>query len=62
MYIIDPGQPGTAVTNAGYTQIAGIVTNSGIEGNYTLANRYFHPNWSNPGWLEYAKGSLAGRD
>jgi L-alanine-DL-glutamate epimerase-like enolase superfamily enzyme len=61
VYTVDPGQPGTAVTNAGYTQIAGIVTNDGIEGNYTLANRYFHPNWSNLGWLEYAKGSLVGK-
>jgi len=33
----------------GYTQIASIVTNSGLEGNYTLASRYWHPNWSNQG-------------
>src|SRR3954451_987605 len=37
------------------TPIAAIVTASGIEGNYTLANRYWHPNWSNQGWLEAAK-------
>src|SRR5579885_1626216 len=61
VYVGDPGQPGTAVTNAGYAQIAGVVTNSGIEGNYTLANHYFHPNWSNLGWLEYAKGVLTGK-
>src|ERR1017187_6920039 len=42
-------------------QIASIVTSSGIEGNYTLATRYFHPNWSNLGWLEYAKGVLPGK-
>ena len=42
-------------------QLASIVTNSGIEGNYTLANRYFHPNWSNLGWLDYAKRLLAGK-
>src|SRR5579883_459162 len=38
-------------------RIASIVTNSGIEGNYTLENRYFHPNWSNLGWLDYAKAA-----
>lgn len=43
------------------TQIAAIVTNSGIEGNYTLARRYWHPNWSNLGWLEYAKRLLPGK-
>jgi len=42
-------------------RIASIVTNSGIEGNYTLALRYPHPNWSNLGWLEYAKSVLPGR-
>jgi L-alanine-DL-glutamate epimerase-like enolase superfamily enzyme len=42
-------------------QVAGVVTNSGIEGNYTLANRYWHPNWSNLGWHAYAKRLLTGR-
>ncbi len=42
-------------------QIASVVTNSGVEGNYTLATRYPHPNWSNLGWLEYAKTLLPGR-
>jgi L-alanine-DL-glutamate epimerase-like enolase superfamily enzyme len=37
------------------------VTKGGIEGNYTLPERYWHPNWSNLGWLEYAKGVLPGR-
>ena len=41
--------------------LAGIVTNSGIEGNYTLANRYWHPNWNNEGWLAFAKGALKGK-
>ncbi|MCC6397226.1 MAG: mandelate racemase/muconate lactonizing enzyme family protein [Bacteroidetes bacterium] len=50
-----------SVTNRGYTQIASVVTNSGIEGNYTLAGRYFHPNWSNLGWLPYAKSVLMGK-
>jgi len=42
-------------------QLASVVTASGIEGNYTLANRYFHPNWSNLGWLDYAKSVLPGK-
>jgi L-alanine-DL-glutamate epimerase-like enolase superfamily enzyme len=42
-------------------QIASVVTKSGVEGNYTLAPRYFHPNWSNLGWLDYAKGLLPGK-
>ena len=43
------------------TRIAAIVTKGGIEGNYTLAERYWHPNWSNLGWLEYAKRVLPGK-
>ena len=43
VYVLDRGQ------------IASIVTRSGIEGNYTLGSRYWHPNWSNLGWLDYAK-------
>lgn len=42
-------------------RIASVVTNNGIEGNYTLAPRYFHPNWSNLGWLEYARNLLPGK-
>src|SRR5271157_3535957 len=42
-------------------KLAAIVTNSGIEGNYTLDDRYFHPNWSNLGWLEYAKNAWTGK-
>ena len=50
-----------AAVGGGTQQLASIVTNSGIEGNYTLATRYFHPNWSNLGWLEYAKRLLPGK-
>jgi L-alanine-DL-glutamate epimerase-like enolase superfamily enzyme len=42
-------------------KFAAIVTNSGIEGNYALDDRYFHPNWSNLGWIDYAKGALPGK-
>lgn len=61
VYVVDPGRPGTAVTNAGYARIAAVVTHGGIEGNYTLARRYWHPNWSNEGWLEFAKRALTGK-
>ncbi len=47
------------VTDSG--RIAALVTRSGIEGNYSLAPRYWHPNWSNLGWLEYAKATLPGK-
>jgi L-alanine-DL-glutamate epimerase-like enolase superfamily enzyme len=47
--------------NRGQEKLAGIVTKSGIEGNYTLGERYWHPNWSNLGWLEYAKPALTGK-
>jgi len=55
VYIVDPAKAG------GGEHIAGIVTRSGIEGNYTLAERYWHPDWTNLGWLEYAKGLLPGK-
>jgi L-alanine-DL-glutamate epimerase-like enolase superfamily enzyme len=56
------GAPPPGASPRSYTeQIASIVTTSGIEGNYTLENRYFHPNWSNLGWLEYAKRTLPGK-
>lgn len=47
------------VTKVG--QLAGIVTASGIEGNYTLRRRYWHPDWSTEGWLEFAQGLLKGK-
>jgi L-alanine-DL-glutamate epimerase-like enolase superfamily enzyme len=59
VYVTKPGShspPG----NHGESQLAAIVTNNGIEGNYTLAKRYPHPNWSNLGWLDYAKSILPG--
>lgn len=60
VYVIGPGA-GTPPVNRSDSQVAAIVTNSGIEGNYTLAERYPHPNWSNLGWLEYAKATLPGK-
>ena len=57
VYVVVAGSGG----NQGESQIASVVTNSGIEGNYTLGNRYWHPNWSNLGWLEYSKRLLPGK-
>ena len=42
-------------------QLARVITESGIEGNYTLHPRYWHPNQSNAGWLEFAKRQLLGK-
>jgi hypothetical protein len=42
--------------------LACVVTQSGIEGNYTLRRRYWHPNWSNQGWVEFAKQVLIGKN
>ncbi len=43
-------------------QLASIVTNSGIEGNYTLGSRYWHPDWNNEGWVTYSKRLLTGKN
>jgi L-alanine-DL-glutamate epimerase-like enolase superfamily enzyme len=56
VYTMDRGRVGGGTYP--YTQIASVVTNGGIEGNYTLGNAYWHPNWTNLGWLEYAKRAL----
>jgi L-alanine-DL-glutamate epimerase-like enolase superfamily enzyme len=42
-------------------RLASVVTESGIEGNFTLGTRYWHPDWNNEGWLEYAKRLLVGK-
>jgi L-alanine-DL-glutamate epimerase-like enolase superfamily enzyme len=55
VYVPDPAKAG------GGEHIAAIVTRSGIEGNYTLAERYWHPDWTNLGWLEFAKALLPGK-
>ena len=58
VYVIKTGAPDISSLPS---RMAGIVTNSGIEGNYTLGYRYWHPNWSNLGWLDYAKRVLPGK-
>ncbi len=46
----------------GEGRLAGVVTAGGIEGNYTLGSRYWHPDWNNEGWLDYAKRLLVGKN
>jgi len=43
-------------------QLAGVLTAGGIEGNYTLGTRYWHPDWNNEGWQEFAKRLLVGKN
>ena len=50
------------VHSTAYGQLACVTTHSGIEGNYTLAERYWHPDWNNEGWLDYAKQALVGKN
>lgn len=60
VYVVDADRIGGA-KGSSVEQIASIVTAGGVEGNYTLATRYWHPNWSNLGWLDYAKPLLTGK-
>ncbi len=53
---------GQKVLNGETGRIASVVTNSGIEGNYTLLNSIFHTGWDMRGWLDYAKGYLPGKN
>jgi L-alanine-DL-glutamate epimerase-like enolase superfamily enzyme len=41
--------------------LASVVTESGIEGNWPLQSRIWHPNWDHRGWLEYARRLLPGK-
>src|SRR5947209_3648604 len=54
VYITDLGNYHSLNGECG--ELVAIVTNSGIEGNYTLGNR--NPT---PGWLEWAKSTLIGK-
>ncbi len=45
----------------GQGSLASVVTESGIEGNYVLQSRIWHPNWDHRGWLEYARRVLTGK-
>jgi L-alanine-DL-glutamate epimerase-like enolase superfamily enzyme len=62
VYVLGRGKTPSGAPRAGQSQLASVVTQSGIEGNYTLGTRYWHPNWSNLGWLDFAKGALVGKN
>jgi L-alanine-DL-glutamate epimerase-like enolase superfamily enzyme len=49
------------ITSESGNGLASVVTHSGIEGNYTLQTRYWHPNWNNQGWVQFAKRALVGK-
>ena len=55
VYVTDLG-PNYHSLNGERGELVGIVTESGIEGNYTLGNR--NPT---PGWLDWAKPTLVGK-
>jgi L-alanine-DL-glutamate epimerase-like enolase superfamily enzyme len=64
VYVLKPEETNTGQGGPNFRrseQFASVVTNSGIEGNYALTNRYSHSNWSNLGWLAYAKRALVGK-
>jgi L-alanine-DL-glutamate epimerase-like enolase superfamily enzyme len=42
--------------------LAGVVTAGGIEGNYTLGSRYWHPDWNNESWFAAARRLLVGKN
>lgn len=42
--------------------LASVVTEGGIEGNYTLGGRYWHPDWNNEGWVRFARRVLTGKN
>lgn len=52
---------GVMINVTEHGQLARIITASGIEGNYTLHQGYWHPNWTTAGWLQYAKRLLIGK-
>ena len=62
VYVLRSGQARGNNPEGGVQRFASVVTNAGIEGNYTLGSRYFHPNWSNLGWLDYAKRTIVGKN
>jgi L-alanine-DL-glutamate epimerase-like enolase superfamily enzyme len=58
IYVLDPGSwrnSGSGLSGGG--EIASIVTNSGIEGNFTLGNR-----GNPPGWVDFAKATCVGKN
>src|SRR5690242_7135286 len=64
VYVLKPTESNNGQGGANYLRtekIASVTTNSGIEGNYDIPDRFSHPNWTNLGWLAYAKRALVGK-
>jgi hypothetical protein len=58
IYVTDPsGWRNSGAGLSGGAEIASLVTNSGIEGNYTLGNR-----GNPPGWIDFAKANCVGKN
>ena len=58
IYVLDPASwrnDGAGLSGGG--EIASLVTNSGIEGNFTLGNR-----GNLPGWIDFAKANCVGKN
>ena len=65
VYVLKPAEANTGQGGANFRRsekIASVTTASGIEGNYDIPDRYAHPNWTNLGWLAYAKRTLVGKN
>src|SRR5215475_797999 len=64
-YVLKPTEANSGQGGASFLRrekIAAVTTDSGIEGNYDIPDRFPHPNWTNLGWLDYAKRTLVGEN
>ena len=65
VYVLKPTEANSGQGGQNFVRsekIASVTTVSGIEGNYDIPDRYGHPNWTNLGWLAYAKRALVGKN
>jgi len=65
IYVLKPTQANSGQGGPNFLRrekIASVTTSSGIEGNYDIPDRFGHPNWTNLGWLDYAKRTLVGKN
>jgi L-alanine-DL-glutamate epimerase-like enolase superfamily enzyme len=65
IYVLKPSEANSGQGGANFLRrekIAAVTTNSGLEGNYDIPDRFSHPNWTNLGWVDYAKRTLVGKN
>jgi len=65
VYVLKPTEANMGQGGASFRRsekFASVTTVSGIEGIYDIPDRYSHPNWTNLGWLAYAKRALVGKN